>query len=315
MIPWSARAVWACPAPAGRLPQAGSIPAPGTVKDLPPSGRTRIAPTPSGFLHAGNAINFLLAARLAGATGATLLLRIDDLDAPRVRPEYVEDIFRSLEWLGIAWDEGPSGPEDLAANWSQRLRLPRYHTLLAALREKGVLYACDCSRSVLRQASLDGRYPGTCRDRGLPLDTPDRAWRLRVPDDAAIAIPPLIGSERMVRLADAMGDPVLRQRDGMPAYQIASLADDVDHGITFIVRGEDLLISSACQLHLASLPGLEGFLRTRFLHHPLLLGEDGHKLSKSDGASSLKAMREAGRSPDALHRQADRLLEDLVKAG
>ncbi len=112
-----------------------------------------------------------------------------------------------------------------------------------------------------------------------------------------------------------MRDPVLRQRNGRPAYQIASLADDVDFGIDLIVRGADLLPSTACQLLLAELLGLTAFTRTRFIHHPLITALDGTKLSKSDGASSLKAMREAGIAPDALHAQADALFDHLRDQG
>jgi glutamyl/glutaminyl-tRNA synthetase len=282
------------------------------MEDNVQGGRTRLAPTPSGYLHTGNALNFLLTERLARSNGARVLLRIDDLDAERVRPEYLEDIFRSLEWLGIVWDEGPSGPDDFQANWSQQLRLPQYHTLLGSLRDQGVLYACDCSRSALRNLASDGRYTGTCRDRGLELDAPDVAWRLNIGDAPVMQVPELWGMTIPVDLVHAMGDPVLRQRNGRPAYQLASLADDVQYGITFIVRGMDLLPSSACQLHIARLLGLSTFEQVRFLHHPLITDEAGQKLSKSAGATSLKAMREAGVEPSVLHAQADRMLETLV---
>jgi glutamyl/glutaminyl-tRNA synthetase len=276
------------------------------------AGCTRLAPTPSGCLHTGNALNFLLTERLARSNGARVLLRIDDLDAERVRPEYLEDIFRSLEWLGIAWDEGPSGPDDFRANWSQQLRLHHYHALLGSLRDQGVLYACDCSRSALRDLAPDGRYTGTCRDRGLELDAPDVTWRLNIGEAAVVQVPDLFGKAIPVDLVQNMGDPVLRQRNGRPAYQLASLADDVQYGITFIVRGKDLLPSSACQLHIARLLGLSTFGQVRFLHHPLITDEAGQKLSKSAGATSLKAMREAGVEPSVLHAQADRMLETLV---
>jgi hypothetical protein len=101
------------------------------MEGVPYGGITRLAPTPSGYLHAGNAINFLITARLAQESGSRVLLRIDDLDQERVRPEYVEDVFRSLEWLGIHWDDGPSGPEELYSTWSQQLRTARYLTLAA----------------------------------------------------------------------------------------------------------------------------------------------------------------------------------------
>lgn len=268
------------------------------------SERTRIAPTPSGYLHAGNAVGFLITAKLAVEQWATLRLRIDDLDAERARPEYIEDIFRSLDWLGIQWAEGPSDARDHEVHWSQELRIPRYNELLNALAADGHLYACTCSR---REA-----ITCTCREQRIPLDTAGSSWRLRVPDSCPVGI--LGWKERTtVDLAGLMHDPVLRQRNGRPAYQIASLADDVDHGTTFIVRGADLLPSTACQLYLANLLDLRAFTEVRFLHHPLITDAQGNKLSKSEGASSLKAMREAGVFPDALHAKANVMLEQLLK--
>jgi glutamyl/glutaminyl-tRNA synthetase len=272
----------------------------------PPGGRTRLAPTPSGFLHAGNAINFLITHRLARATGARLRLRIDDLDAERVRPAYVEDVFQSLHWLGISWEDGPTSPEAHAAQFSQHLRSPRYHALIARLRAAGHLYACTCSRSRLAQAGCD------CRKAGHPFDAPDTAWRLHVPAGTTITVPVSGGAPVAVDLVEAMGDPVLRQRNGRPAYQIASLADDLDHGTTFIVRGADLLPSTACQLYLAELLGEAAFGRVRFLHHALELGPDGGKLAKSAGSTSLQSMREAGLGPEALWERAETMLRSLT---
>ncbi len=279
----------------------------------PPGGRTRLAPTPSGFLHAGNAVNLVIAHTLARAAGARLRLRIDDLDAERVRPAYVADVFRSLRWLGITWDDGPVSPEEHAADFSQLLRLPRYHALIARLRAclsgrraGGHLYACTCSRSRLARAAC------TCRSAGHPFDAPDTAWRLHVPQGTIIHVPVLAGAPVTVDLAEAMGDPVLRQRNGRPAYQIASLADDLDHGTTFIVRGADLLASTACQLHLAQLLGEEAFLHVAFLHHPLERAADGTKLAKSAGSTSLHAMRAAGHGPEALWARAEAVLQDLL---
>lgn len=268
--------------------------------------RTRIAPTPSGFLHAGNAVNFLIAFKLARAVGGSVLLRIDDLDAERMRPEYLDDIFRSLEWLGIAWDEGPTGPDDFLRGWSQRSRIDRYQGLADALRAGGHLYACGCSRA--RAVAC------ACGTRGLPFDAPGMSWRLRVAPPCPVAIARWPRGTRSVDLATAMPHPVLRRRDGRPAYQLASLADDVEHRIDLVVRGEDLLPSTACQLHIANVLGLSAFSEARFVHHPVLLDEQGGKLSKSEGASSLKAMREAGIFPMELHATAGRMIE-LMAAG
>lgn len=273
--------------------------------------RTRIAPTPSGHLHAGNAASFLLTRLLADRYGARLRLRIDDLDADRTRTAYLEDIFETLHWLGISWEDGPRDVTDHVTNCSQRLRIPVYTTLLNELRHRGHLYGCSCSRRTIALQGGHGRYPGTCRDRGLDLDRPGIAWRLRVPQGTRIDIPPLLGLGERVQLDAAMGDPVLRRADGHPAYQVASLADDVDHGITFIVRGVDLLPSTACQLYMARLLGLGPFLNVRFAHHDLLTDEVGVKLSKSAGATSVCALRQRGSTPDALRERALELLRSL----
>jgi len=243
-----------------------------------------MAPTPSGFLHIGNAYNFTLnwlAARLT--PGARLLLRIDDLDAERKRPEYVQDIFDTLRWLGLDWDEGPRSAEDFEKNWSQRHRLPLYHDTLHALRLDGHLFACGKSRRDL--APFEGGYPPEFREQHLSLDAPDAAWRIKTPH--LPGLPP---------------DFVVRRRDGIPAYQIASLTDDRHFGVTHVIRGADLAESTAAQQFLAECLGWPDFSRIHFLHHPLLLGSDGGKLSKSAGAAALKTRREAGQSPAEVFR-------------
>lgn len=291
------------------LPKAGSSPALSTAFcRLEMSGlRTRIAPTPSGFLHAGNALNFLITHQLAREEGGTILLRIDDLDTERVRPEYVQDIFDSLHWLGITWDEGPRDAEDFHRNWSQTLRPEQANALLLELKDAGHLYACTCSRKQVAHC--------TCRARNIPFDLPDATWCLRVPSPCPVMIKTWPTGDAPVDLHDALRDPVLRQRDRSPAYQLASLADDLRFGMTLIVRGEDLLPSSACQLYLAELSGLGTFRHTRFLHHPLIPDDNGGKLSKSEGASSLRAMRMAGKPADKLRAQAADLVDQLRAQG
>jgi glutamyl/glutaminyl-tRNA synthetase len=249
-----------------------------------PVTRMRYAPTPSGFLHRGNAFNFLLnyvAARRQAHS--RLLLRIDDLDAERKRPEYVEDVFRTLDWLGIDWDEGPRTPAEFEASWSQQHRLGHYHAALEALRPTGLLFACAKSRRDL--APFNGAYPPEFRNQGLSLDAPDVAWRLATPPDFPLP------------------DFVVRRRDGVPAYQLASLADDRLFGITAIVRGEDLRSSTAAQRYLAECLGWTDFLEVDVLHHPLVTGPDGEKLSKSAGADSLRALYESGETPGAIFRE------------
>ena len=280
--------------------------------------RSRLAPTPSGYLHLGNALNFILTWLLVRHRGGVLKLRIDDGDADRSRPEYVEDIFRQLEWLGLDWDEGPTGPADFAAHHSQLRRLERYRTLLAEFGERAELFYCTCSRRQISQdrnrTTAPGLYPGSCRAR-RQLPAEPHTIRVRLPEDWATTLPllPEIAAEAAavpIRPAAELGDFILWRRDDLPAYQLASLADDLDDRINLIVRGEDLLPSSAAQLFLASRLGLagEGFARIIFRHHPLLSAADGRKLSKSDRALSLAAMRQGGAEPADIYQEAARFL-------
>lgn len=243
----------------------------------------RLAPTPSGYLHTGNALNFVLNWLTARSTNSRLLLRIDDLDAERKRPEYVQDIFDSLDWLGLDWDEGPRTPGDFENNWSQHLRIPLYHKQLEDLRETGLLFACRKSRSEL--ASFAGEYPAAFREQGLSLDEQDVSWRIKTPPDFPLP------------------DFVVRRRDGLPAYQIASMADDIFFGVTHIIRGMDLEPSTQAQQLLASCINNDKFLKIKFLHHPLLLDSSGEKLSKSAGSASLQAIRAAGGKPEKVFQQ------------
>ncbi|MBK7083670.1 MAG: tRNA glutamyl-Q synthetase [Flavobacteriales bacterium] len=287
----------------------------------PPGGRTRIAPTPSGYLHAGNALNFLITHHIAREAGATVLLRIDDLDAERVRPEYLEDIFETLAWLWIKPDQGPQDPTSHFRNWSQQLRLARYQELAEALRAGGHLYGCTCSRRGRELLRHEGRSTCRCRDRTGDLDDPQAAWRLRVPEDRRVVVRSLFGTDISADLFAVMPDPVLRQRatngsSARPAYQLASLADDVDQGITFIVRGQDLWPSTVCQVYLAGLLGMTSFREVRFVHHPLLQDQAGNKLSKSEGALSIRAMRGRGADPVELRAMAKAMLTRIEgKAG
>ena len=287
-----------------------------------PSSRLRFAPTPSGYLHRGNALNFILNWLAARLRGARILLRIDDLDAERKRPEYVADVFENLHWLGLDWDEGPgsggssssssSGSSSSSSSgsssgssssggsssgssssgggegglllaefeteWSQHRRLPLYFNLLEQLRDTGLLFACRKSRRDL--APFEGFYPPEFRDQGLSLDDADVAWRIATPSDFP------------------MPDFVVRRRDGLPAYQVASIADDLHFGVSHVIRGDDLAASTAAQRFLAEQIGAQDFLNIRFLQHPLLTDALGQKLSKSAGADSLKALREGGGAPE-----------------
>lgn len=278
--------------------------------------RTRIAPTPSGFLHAGNALNFLLTQALATRIGARLRLRIDDLDRERVRPEYVQDIFDTLRWLGIAWEDGPVDAADHHAHHAQQLRLSAYMSLLDRLKERGFLYACTCSRTQAVVQGSGSRCGADCTTGRISFDDAAANWRLRVPEGARAGLLDWSGARVEVDVHTAIGHPVLLQRgvEGRPprpAYQIASLSDDLTHGTTHVVRGMDLLASSACQWYLAYLLSEEAFLAVRFHHHALALDANGEKLSKSAGATSVRAMRLAGLGPEALQPQVFSLLEQV----
>lgn len=237
--------------------------------------KTRIAPTPSGYLHLGNMFSFSLTAALARREGASILLRIDDLDRERVSREYVEDIFETLKFLKIPWDEGPRDFGDFEREWSQVCRLEMYREALQRLRDEGMLYACDCSRSKIIREREDGVYTGFCRDRGLSLDAEGCSWRVKTE-----------GCE--------MRDFVVRKKDGYPAYQLVSVVDDLYFGVDLVVRGEDLRASTEAQRWLAGALGMSAFERIRFQHHPLLMGSDGGKLSKSAGATSVRYLRAEG---------------------
>ncbi|HRI61100.1 MAG TPA: glutamate--tRNA ligase family protein [Saprospiraceae bacterium] len=268
-----------------------------------PGSRLRFAPTPSGYLHIGNAVNFTLNWLVARTGDSKILLRIDDLDAERKRPEYVADIFERLRWLGLDWDEGPglvqseamtsshrltTAIADFEQNWSQHRRLPLYFNVLEKLRDTGLLFACRKSRRDLEP--FDGAYPPEFRDQNLHLDDPDVAWRIQTPPDFP------------------MPDFVVRRRDALPAYQVASLVDDIHFGISHIIRGEDLEASTRAQRFLAECLGETTFLQIQFLHHPLITDERGEKLSKSMGATSLKAMQEGGAGVEPVFRWVGEML-------
>ena len=250
--------------------------------------RTRIAPTPSGYLHLGNIANFLLIERLAA--NGTLALRIDDCDATRARPDYIESIFSTLQWLGIQWHEGPRDSADFAANFSQSNRKAYYFERLQALSCQ--TYACACSR---KEAS--GNCNGTCREKRIPFMAGTHAIRLHITEPA---------------LAEKFGDVILWRKDGGPAYQWVSVIDDLDQKMNLIVRGDDLRNSSELQKHLAGLITPEGFSRVRFMHHPLIKGEEGEKLSKSQGAPSVEELKAQGITSAELRRQLEPVIQEWL---
>ncbi|MEL7147328.1 MAG: glutamate--tRNA ligase family protein [Bacteroidota bacterium] len=147
--------------------------------------RTRLAPTPSGLLHPGNGLSFIITWAIARSQGGKIVLRIDDLDKERYRPNYVADIFRTLEWLGIDYDEGPTSVADFEQNWSQHQRLDHYHQALIQLKEADHLFPCQWSRKQIQALSTDGRYPYHQRPQDLSFNDPQTAWRVVAPHPAA----------------------------------------------------------------------------------------------------------------------------------
>ena len=253
----------------------------------------RYTPTPSGFLHLGNGVNFTLTYLLARSLSASILLRIDDLDTDRKRPDYVDDVFHSLDYLGLTYDKGPTGPDDFGRHWSQRHRMPLYEQTLNALVERGQVYATSFSRQQI--LAMGETANEQMRTQRLLLTTIDAAWRVRVNTDQVLD-------------SQLINDFVVRQRSGVPAYQVASLTDDLHFGVTHLVRGDDLRESTAMQRYLAQLLGQESFAQIPAWHHPILTDAAGQKLSKSLGSTSLKVMREAGQAPTVVFDAVARLL-------
>ena len=267
----------------------------------------RLAPTPSGYLHLGNAVNFVLTWLLVRQTGGTLHLRIDDLDRARLRRPYLENIFRIIDWLQIDYDHGPSGPDDFLRHYSQLLHLPDYNRVLRRLTQQpGLVHGSQRSRT-----SGAGEQP-------VPLDALGAAWRARVPAATTVRFVDGWQAALQVPLAEEIPDFILRKKDGVAAYQLASVVDDLRLSTTLIVRGLDLLPSTAAQLWLASqLAETSAFnaRRIRFYHHPLLTDAAGHKLSKSTQAAGNTGVLAPGNTPDLVYGCAAQLLGLPAGAG
>lgn len=269
--------------------------------------RTRLAPTPSGYAHIGNAANFVLCWLFARAQGGEVVLRIENVDRARARPEFVNSLFADLAWLGLDWDLGPAGPEDHESPYvqSSSMRQARYREILEDWKTRELCYPCSCTRRDLALAAPQvqllaeipgfGRpYPGTCRHRHPGEAGPHDAWRLRLPQKPD-AFDDLWQERQELSDLRECGDPVIARADGCFAYHLAVCADDLDQGITHVLRGEDLLPWSHLHRHIF---GLLGGTPPAFGHHPLLGDAHGRRLSKSAGAESLAAMRRSGIRPE-----------------
>ncbi len=256
---------------------------------------TRIAPTPSGFLHVGNILSFAITSALAQKNNASVLLRIDDLDQARADDQYIQDIFGTLNYLEIPWDIGPRDVQGFRNSWSQTHRMELYHAALRKLCDKGLVFACTCSRQQIKSSQ-----PCTCIGKRIPLNTKNAAWRL-ITDTKELAIRNYSGEIIHAALPAEMQNFVIRRRDGIPAYQLASVVDDLHYNIDLIVRGEDLWPSTIAQHELALALDESRFCQIRFYHHPLLMETSGKKLSKSTGSTSIKYLRESGVTPSDIY--------------
>lgn len=247
--------------------------------------KSRIAPTPSGYLHTGNLFNFILTWLTVKLNNGSLLLRIDDLDQARVQAQYVEHIFRTLDWLGISYDEGPGTPDELSHRWSQQHRLEGYFSTIHQLNQKSMLKACSCSRSAIQMLPIKTACP--CMDKKSDLEEEQISLRIHIKEETNQIISDVDGAEHPVHLLEDYGSTVMRKKDGMPSYQIASLTDDELMNINFIVRGKDLLSSTAMQKYIAEKLNMTSFRQAQTYHHTLITDIEGAKLSKSTGSASI----------------------------
>jgi glutamyl-Q tRNA(Asp) synthetase len=244
-----------------------------SVETVLPIGR--FAPSPTGPLHFGSLLTAVGSYCLARRSGGRWLLRIEDLDTPRVVAGAADEIMRTLEALSLTWDG--------EVVWQSR-RTERYAAILARLDQRGLVFGCACSRKeILASAPHAGEegpvYPGTCRS-GLRPGRRPRAWRLRVPASQICLTDGVFGPLNQC-LADEVGDFVLRRADGLFAYQLAVVVDDADAGVTQVVRGQDLLSSTPRQIYLQE---CLDFPHPHYIHLPLALTEGGEKVSKRHGA-------------------------------
>jgi len=258
----------------------------------------RFAPSPSGRMHLGNVYAALMSWLSARRQDGRWILRIEDLDPQRSKPEYARLIEDDLSWLGLEWDEG-----GLADGYCQSLRGDLYAQALERLESLGLVYACRCTRADLRASSAphasDGRavYAGTCRPAPQPPFAPPEgpgARRLYVAPGTVIGYDDRRYGHQSVDIARECGDFVLRRADGAWAYQLAVVVDDALMGVTEVVRGADLLLSAAQQTYLYR---LLGFTPPAWHHLPLVTNESGVRLSKRDASLSMEAIRASGATP------------------
>ena len=266
------------------------------------SGKTRFAPSPTGYLHEGHLLSALYVWAAAEAFGLKIHLRIEDHDRSRARPEYIRSIYEDLEWFGFEYDS-----DSIQSN-----RNPVYEEALAKLERDGLVYPCFCSRKQLEAENPKSEtgeivYIGKCRKVNTSMDTlvPSALRCDEQPHNLRVIVPDKVIHWHDMRLGDfdenpkqQCGDFPIRDRDMQWTYQFAVCVDDIDEGITHIVRGEDIRSSTARQIALMRLLGRE--TPPAYLHHPLIVDATGKKLSKRERAHSLRQDRDAGQSKESL---------------
>jgi glutamyl-queuosine tRNA(Asp) synthetase len=269
--------------------------------------RGRLAPSPTGHLHLGHARTFWIAQQRAQSQNGTLILRNEDLDPQRSKPEFTDAMLEDLRWFGFQWQEGPDcgGP---FAPYSQSERQPLYLAALEKLRAAGHLYPCTCSRKDISAASAaphaadddEPMYPGTCRsNQKSQIKNQKSSWRFLVPDSEPISFTDAnLGPQQFIAGRD-FSDFVVWRPDGVPSYQLAVVVDDAAMQITEVVRGEDLLKSTARQLLLYRALGLTP---PAFFHCPLMTDETGARLAKRHAALSLRQLRAQDVNPEMLRQ-------------
>jgi glutamyl-tRNA synthetase len=266
--------------------------------------RGRLAPSPTGYLHVGHARTFWVAYERARTTGGALVLRNEDLDPQRSKPEYARAFLEDLRWFGISWQEGPD-VGGAHAPYSQSERRDLYLQTWQKLYQGGWIYPCTCSRKDLQGAAQaphesndEPLYSGKCRGRKLAAKSPAGVnWRFQVPDGRVVCFPDGMQGRQEFTAGKDFGDFVVWRRDDVPAYQLAVVADDDAMRITEVVRGCDLLKSTARQILLCEALGIAA---PRYYHCDLLVDEEGERLAKRTDALSLRALRERGITPEKI---------------
>jgi glutamyl-tRNA synthetase len=256
--------------------------------------KTRLAPSPTGSLHLGNARTFLINWALARRRGWKIVLRVEDLDGPRVKPEASAAILDILRWLGMDWDEGPYVQSD---------DLSPYREAIETLVSRGAVFPCALTRgeiALAASAPQEGAhelvYPSSLRPASWKRTfEPDSNWRMLAPDEELSFVDEFAGPQT-IDLRKVIGDFVVWTKRGTPAYQLAVVVDDHRQGITHIVRGDDLLDSAARQLLIYRALGYSP--EPSYLHLPLVKGPDGKRLAKRHGESRVESLRAAGRRPE-----------------